>query len=105
MKTYTQSYVKIPVLASILVKTDGYVLSEPKQLRKKPDVCQCKVRVFGLKETAAFKYLLLSAIFNLCSEEHYCFILQLITFLHLSTSVIDFISNFVVFIHAVFAVV
>ncbi len=33
-ETYTQSYVKIPILASILVNTVGYVLSEPKQLRK-----------------------------------------------------------------------
>ncbi len=38
---------------------------------------------------------------NTCSEEHYCVILQLtITFLHLNTSVTDFISKLVVFIYA-----
>ncbi len=36
-ETYTQSYVKIPI---ILLNTVGYVLCEPKQLRKKLDVCQ-----------------------------------------------------------------
>ncbi len=34
---------------------------------------------------------------NTCSEEHYCVILQLITFLHLITSVTDFISNFMLY--------
>ncbi len=35
---------------------------------------------------------------NACSEEHYCVILQLIiTFLHLNTSVTDFISNFMLY--------
>ncbi len=38
---------------------------------------------------------------NTGREEHYCVILQLIIiFLHLNTSVIDFINNFVVFIYA-----
>ncbi len=34
---------------------------------------------------------------NSCSEEHYCVILQLITFLHLNTSVTDFISKFMLY--------
>ncbi len=49
---------------------------------------------FGLKETPAYKYLFLSAIFNLCSEENYCVFVQLIIFsFHMSASVIEFISN------------
>ncbi len=35
---------------------------------------------------------------NTCSEEHYCAILQLnITFLHLNTSVTDFVSKFMLY--------
>jgi len=44
MDTYTQTYANIPISASILVNTVGYVLNECKELKKKSDVYHYSIR-------------------------------------------------------------
>lgn len=67
--TYTQSYIKIRIwqVNTVEVSEVNRNSWERKRMR---------VSILGLKETAAYKHLLLSAIFNLCFEEHYCAIYQ-----------------------------